>query len=140
MLRCSTIREQEADTPEPLNYRNAKGPKPVEPVATRPLAPRVAIPAEFDTLLTRTEDLAAAAAIAKLLTEQKISFFHTHDGQATSRTVEIYVKPADQPRAGELAAAIFVRRKKFKAMPRPEMPQMPGSSSIARFPPLPGEW
>ncbi len=128
---------------EPLNYRKPKA-SPLEDELVRHREqkdiPRVAIPAEFDTLLTRTEDLAAAAAIEKVLAEQKIAFFHTDDGQAANRTVELYVRAADQPRAGELAAAIFVRRKKFRAMPRPEMPQLPGSPHLTKMPRLSDQW
>jgi hypothetical protein len=129
--------------PEPLNYRNAKASKLADELQQHREpkdAPRMAIPAEFDTLLTRTEDLAAAAAIEKILTQQKIPFFLTHDGRAVNRTVELYVHASDQPRAGELAAGIFVRRKKFKEMPRPEMPQMPGSPRLTSTPDLPGQW
>jgi hypothetical protein len=128
---------------EPLNYRNPKASKladELQEIREKKAEPRMAIPAEFDTLLTRTVDLAAAAAIEKLLTEQKIPFFRTHDGQATNRTVELYVHASDQPRAGELAAGIFIRRKKFKEMPRPEMPQMPGSPRLTSTPDLPGQW
>jgi hypothetical protein len=119
--------------PEPLNYRNAKASKLADELQQHREPkdePRMAIPAEFDTLLTRTEDLAAAAAIEKILTQQKIPFFLTHDGRAVNRTVELYVHASDQPRAGELAAGIFVRRKKFKEMPRPELPQMPGTDPL----------
>lgn len=128
---------------DPLNYRKGKV-SPLEDellrIREQKETPRVAVPAEFDTLLTRTEDLAAATAIEKVLAEQKIAFFRTDDGQSANRTVELYVRAADQPRAGELAAAIFVRRKKFKSMPRPEMPQMPGSPRLTNMPRLSDPW
>jgi hypothetical protein len=128
---------------ERLNYRNPKASKladELQQIREQKAEPRMAIPAEFDTLLTRTDDLPAAAAIEKILIEQKISFFRTHDGRAVHRTVELHVRSADQPRAGELAAGVFVRRKKFKSMQRPEMPQMPGSSGRIDLPHLPGGW
>lgn len=105
--------------PDPLDYRNPRRDDARDPI-DRPPAPRAAIPVEFDTLLTRTDDHAAARAIENELRRLGIPFFRSEDGNPAKRNVEIHVHTTDFERAGPVAAQIFVRRKKVKSIPRPK--------------------
>ena len=121
--------------PEPLNYRNAKFLEPPtsasEPAAAPPAHARAAIPVEFDVLLTRSPDHAAVGAIVAALQRQKIPFFRTDDPTQANRPAELYIHAADQERAAQIAAGVFVRRRKVKAMPPVEMPQDRPSTVIS---------
>jgi hypothetical protein len=103
---------------EPLNYRNAAAPDPVEPPA--PKAPRVAVPLEFDQVLTRTPDLAAARAIEVQLAREGITVFRSDDGGGDIEmpTVVLVVRAQDLERANEVATVIFVRRQRVKSFRR----------------------
>lgn len=120
---------------EPLNYHNARGPEQL-----RSPAPRAAVPVEFDTLLTRTSDLAAASAIENLLIAQKIALHRSDDGRSVHRVVDLYVHAADQAQAGELAAAIFVRRKKLRSFAPVYIPVMATSKHLSNRTGFPSEW
>jgi hypothetical protein len=110
--------------PEPLNYRNAAFPdrRPPSESPPAPGGPRAAIPIEFDTLLTRSTDQAAVAAIETALTQGRIAFFRTDDVTEAVRPAELYIRAADRERAAPIACEVFVRRKKFKAFPRVQLP------------------
>jgi hypothetical protein len=104
----------------PLDYRNARRPDdPPEPAPrpALPKPPRVAVPLEFDARLTQTKDHAAAQAVEVALTKAGIAFFRTDDATAADRQVELFVRAADFTNASQVAAEVFVRRKKFKAFP-----------------------
>jgi hypothetical protein len=103
----------------PLNYRNAKATPP--PQRAEPVVP-AAIPIEFDVLLTQTEDHAAASAIEAALGRAGIQMFRPVGHVAAYPAVQLYVRAADRERAAEIAAQIFVRRKKIKSFPRPKIP------------------
>jgi len=122
---------------EPLNYRNAKFPDPrassPDPVAAPPHA-RAAIPLDFDLLLTRSPDHAAVGAIVAALQRQKIPFFRTDDPTQPNRPAELYIHAADKERAMQIAAGVFVRRRKIKAMPPVEVPQDRPSTVISAGP------
>jgi hypothetical protein len=110
---------------DPIEYWNPNGrsePAPADPryapaAAGRPLK---AVPVEFDSLLTRTTELAAAQAIVNALTKLGIPFHQADDGRIADREILLYVRSTDQTRAATLAAEIFVRRKKIRSFPRPK--------------------
>src|SRR5689334_19700915 len=93
---------------EPLNYRNAAAPEPA--VEREPNPPRVAIPLEFDQVLTRTPDLAAARAIEVQLAREGVPVFRSDDGQSEIPTVVMLVRAEDLERARAVATIIFARR------------------------------
>jgi hypothetical protein len=101
---------------EPLNYRNAAAPD--GPTERAPKPPRVAIPVEFDQVLTRTPDLAAAHAIEVQLAREGIGVFRSDDagGDAEVPTVVLVVRAEDLDRANEVAAVIFARRQRVKSL------------------------
>jgi hypothetical protein len=103
---------------EPLDYRNAATPDSVEPAA--PKAPRVAIPVEFDRVLTRTPDLAAARAIEVQLSREGITVFRSDDagGDAEVPTVVLMVRAQDLERASTVATVIFARRQRVRSLRR----------------------
>ncbi len=106
--------------PDPLDYRNPRNTGADEPGDRRPPPPRTVIPVEFDTLLTRTDDHAAARAIENELLRLRIPLVRSEDATPARRNVEIHVRAADFERAGPVAAEVFVRRKKIKAILRPK--------------------
>ncbi len=97
--------------PEPLNYRNARAPEPAGPLG-RSAAPRAAIPLEFDTVVTRTRDPAAARAIEEQLKRDGVAVFRAEEGDAAEETVVLLVRGADVEHAAKVAATLFTRRKK----------------------------
>src|SRR4051812_10872997 len=104
---------------EPLDYRNAAAPDPVE----RPSKPpRAAIPVEFDQVLTRTPDLAAARAIELQLAREGIRMFRSDDdsgaGDAEIPSVVLLVRADDLARANQVATVIFARRQRVRSFPR----------------------
>jgi hypothetical protein len=103
---------------EPLNYRNAAAPDPVEPAPPKP--PRVAIPVEYDQVLTRTPDLAAARAIEVQLAREGIQVFRSDDpgGDVEVPTVVLVVRAEDLARANEVATVIFTRRQRVRSLRR----------------------
>jgi hypothetical protein len=109
----------------PLDYRNPKRrDDPPEPQPALPIAPRAAVPLEFDAKLTQTKDHAAAHAIEVALTKARIAFFRTDDAAHADRQVELFVRAADFTQASQFAAEVFVRRKKFKGFaPVEPLPQ-----------------
>jgi hypothetical protein len=102
--------------PEPLDYRNAKAPDPVEPA--KPPAPREAIPIEFDAIVTRTTDLAGARAIEDQLERDGVEVFRAEDTGATAEAVVLLVRGCDLPHATQVANIIFTRRRKLKSLRR----------------------
>ena len=107
-----------AEPPEPLNYRNAAAPDPVE---RTPKPPRVAIPVEFDQVLTRTPDLAAARAIEVQLAREGITVVRSDDaggGDAELPSVVLLVQAKDLERANDVATILFARRQRVKSMRR----------------------
>lgn len=117
----------------PLDYRN---PKPSdEPPLPKPApaAVRCVIPVEFDALLTRTVDHAAARVIEDTLTRSGIQVFRGHDGHLAAQQVELYVKSVDQARAALIAGEVFARRKKIRACLKPIEPLPDGATSADRF-------
>src|SRR4051812_45917806 len=102
---------------EPLEYFNPYALDSSRPTKSAEELPPVAVPAEFDALLTRTHDLAAGRAIEAALRRARIDAFTAERGEGVA--VELYVRKLDQPRAGEVAARIFARRRKLKSIPPP---------------------
>jgi hypothetical protein len=105
---------------EPLDYYNSNARSVPVPRPVQRLAP-VVVPADFDTLLTRTEDVAAARAIEVALRRGQVDVFTVEQGEGGA--VELYVRRVNQPRAAQLAARIFARRRKIKSFPRQETPR-----------------
>ena len=103
---------------EPLNYRNAAAPAPIE--LPKPRLPRAAIPVEFDRVLTRTRDLAAARAIEVQLGREGIAVFRSEDagGDIDVPTVVLVVRSQDLDRATEIATVIFTRRQRVRSLRR----------------------
>jgi len=106
--------------PDPLDYRNPRSADADNKIDRRPPGPRAVIPVEFDTLLTRTDDHAAARAIENELQRLGIPLFRSEAGEPAQRSIEIHIHAADFETAGPVAAEIFVRRKKIKSIPRPK--------------------
>jgi hypothetical protein len=105
---------------EPLDYFNPNAPDgPNPPKRTEPVRP-IAMPAEFDALLTRTKDRAAARAVEAALRRGRIDVFTVERGAEVA--IELHVRRADQARAEQIAGRIFARRRKIKSFPRPELP------------------
>jgi len=105
---------------EPLDYFNPNAPdRPDPPKRAEPITP-IAIPAEFDAPLTRTEDRAAARAVEAALRRARIEVFTVDRGEGVA--IELHVRAADQERAVQIAGRIFARRRKMKSFPRPELP------------------
>jgi len=94
-----------------------------------PRSPRPAIPAPFDTLLTRTIDHAAARAVEAALRRAGVAFHLTDDGGRAGRIVEIFVRDSDVPRAAPIAGRIFARRHKLKSFPRQQIPRNDDSTA-----------
>jgi len=111
----------------PLDYRNPMrrdDPPEPQPQPAPANAPRAAVPLEFDARLTQTKDHAAAHVIEVALTKEGIAFFRTDDATHADRQVELFVRAADFTKASQLAAEVFVRRKKFKGFaPVEPLPQ-----------------
>jgi hypothetical protein len=103
--------------PEPLNYFAPGGGDSIDARERRAFA----IPVEFDALLTRTSDHAAARAVEAELSRQGIAFFRTETAGHSDRGVELHVRSADHVRAAQLAAMIFARRQRLdRIAPRPK--------------------
>jgi hypothetical protein len=102
---------------QPLEYRNAKSNPP--PESPRPAEViQAAIPADFDLVLTRSDDHAAVRAIENELRHQNIPVFRAEDKTNIDRPVQLMIRAADRDRAVEIAGKIFARRKRIKAFPR----------------------
>src|SRR5436853_277107 len=112
--------------PQPLDYRNPKstGADPSGPKAVV----SAAVPVEFDVVLIRTEDQAAARAIEKALGRHRIPSFRSDNGSAMHRQTALYVRASDRDRAFEIAGEIFARRHKLKSYPSQQVP--PDSQGI----------
>ncbi|MBC8107509.1 MAG: hypothetical protein H7Z14_13030 [Anaerolineae bacterium] len=109
--------------PQPLDYRNPKSPRrAVVPSDASAGVTRPCIPAEFDKLLTKTDDHPAARAIEAQLRKADIAFHAIDDGERAKRTLEIYVGEKRFEQAAQIAATIFARRAKIKKFPKPEIP------------------
>jgi hypothetical protein len=101
---------------EPLNYRNAAAPEP--PAERGPKPPRAAMPLEFDQVLARTADLAAARAIEVQLGRDGIPLFRSDDAQSEIPSVVLLVRAEDLEPARAVATTIFARRSRVKSFPR----------------------
>src|SRR3954469_4180490 len=101
---------------EPLDYRNAQSPQLPEPAL--PLAPRAAIPVEFDSIVTRTTDLAAARAIEDQLARDEVEIFRAEDGEGAGASVVLLARAQDLEKAKGVAEAIFARRRKLRSFGR----------------------
>ena len=106
---------------EPLDYFN-----PVRPEESRESEDRLAaaIPIDFDTMLTHSEDHPAVRAIEAELRRHGIPFYRAEGGALARRGVELHVRAVDKDRAAPLAAMIFARRLRLdKASPRVKPPR-----------------
>jgi hypothetical protein len=103
--------------PKPLDYRNPKTPDPGPAALNRPTT-RPAIPIEFDTLLTRTQDHGAAKSVETHLMRQNVRSFRSEDTNHANRWIELYVRASDHAQASLIAARVFARRKKLNSFPR----------------------
>jgi hypothetical protein len=105
---------------EPLDYFNpftpAKDAEVRTPSHRRP--GRAAIPAEFDTLLTRSEDHAAIRAIEVALAAERIACFRVEGQGTVDRPVELHVCGADAVRASQVASELFARRQRVSKLLR----------------------
>ena len=124
---------------EPLDYFTPGGHDPRPQPSRDPHA--AAIPVEFDALLSRTADHAAARAVETALSRQGIEFFRTETGALTERMVELHVRSADHGRASQLAAMMFARRRRLNQIsPRRKGPidsLIPGVDPGGGFPGTP---
>jgi len=114
--------------PEPLDYRNPKHmAESAQPVRSAPRRPQAVVPAEFDHLLTATEDHAAARAIEAELHRQLIVVFRSEPDDLVGRVTRLHVRQADREAASQIAAQIFARRQRIRSFPRPQIPpNLPG--------------
>jgi len=105
---------------EPLDYFNPFAPAPDAdvrtPSARRP--GRAPIPAEFDTLLTRSEDHAAVRAIEVALGVERIACFRVEGQGNVDRPIELHVRGADAVRASQVASQLFARRDRVSKLLR----------------------
>lgn len=101
---------------QPLEYRSPRVAK--DPIETTPKGPRVAIPIDFDVVVARTRDHAAASAIENQLKASNIPVFRTHDGPAVDQMIQLLVRSADREVAGVVANSILSRREKIKTLLR----------------------
>jgi hypothetical protein len=81
-------------------------------------------------LLTETADHAAARAIEVELERASIPVSRSEGAGSAERVIRLHIRAADRERASQIAAGIFVRRKRFKSFPRPEMPKDGPSGSM----------
>ena len=107
--------------PSPIDYFSPLA-RP-EPTTALPETPRPAIvvPMEFDTVLTHSADHGAVAAIETALRAKHIPTHRADDGQLVGREITLYVRGVDQAVAAPVAAAIFARRQRVKAMEPPKV-------------------
>lgn len=125
------------DEPKPVDYFNPHArpePVPVEPVEAKPAA---VIPAEFDAVLTRSNDLAGVAAVEGALRAMKIPCHRTDDGKLADREIVLFVRQADAEKAGVAAARVFARRARVKAMNKPQPIDPDPDASLFYVDPLP---
>ena len=119
---------------EPLDYRNPKHANSQAEPRSLPRPPQAAVPADFDHLLTATEDHAAARAIEIELHRQAIEVFRSEPNQRVGRVTRLYVRPADREQACQVAARIFARRQRIRSFPRPDLPpNMPNTPDFFSF-------
>jgi hypothetical protein len=107
---------------EPLDYFNPLS----KPDRRGRRGPAIAVPAEFDAVLTRTSDHAGARAVEVELAAQKVACFRTEGGDPVDRVVQLHVRSADLAFASQLAAMVFARRKRLNQIdPRRPAPRDP---------------
>ena len=88
------------------------------PRTTDGTAVPIAIPAEFDVLLTSSDDHAAVSAVDAALRREKIVTFRVDDTrEMVGRKIRLLVKSADRDRASVIAAQVFARRARVKSFP-----------------------
>src|SRR5438270_9222374 len=114
---------------QPLDYRNPLSKASSDDSRAVPVAHAV-IPADFDFVLTNSNDHAAVRAIENELRRRQIGVFRAEDDSNAQRRVQLLIRSADQKTAGEIAAKIFARRKRIKAFPRQEPIPDPGPLPI----------
>lgn len=113
-------------TPRPMDYYNPLArPEPAEPAPAAPPGPKAVVPLEFDTVLTHSSDHPAVAAIEAAMRIQQIPTHRVTDGQIVGGQVfggqvTLYVRAQDYAVAAPVAAAVFVRRQRVKAMNPPK--------------------
>lgn len=107
--------------PSPIDYFSPLA-RP-EPATALPETPKPAavVPMEFDTVLTHSADHGAVAAIETALRAKHIPAYRADDGQLAGREITLYVRGEDHPTAGPIAAGIFARRQRVKAMEPPKL-------------------
>ena len=103
---------------EPLDYFNPFAPAPDADVRSPRRTGRASIPAEFDTLLTRSEDHAAVRAIEVALGVERIACFRVEGQGNVDRPIELHVRSADAVRASQIASQLFVRRDRVSKLLR----------------------
>ena len=112
--------------PDPLDYYN-----PIQPDRPRPTDRRreaAAVPAEFDVVLTRTNDPAGATAVERELRSQQVAYFRTDVPDAADGAIQLHVRSADHAFAAQLAAMVFARRRRLNQIdPRRPLPRSPWS-------------
>ncbi len=99
----------------PLDYHNPQRRTGDESSAK---APRAVIPLEFDVVIARTQDQAAATAIEQQLGREHIPVYRTHEGPIVNQQIDLLVRTADRERASVIAHSILSRRQKLKSFPR----------------------
>lgn len=99
-------------------------------------------PAQFEILLTRSDDHAAVRAVEAELRRHEVAFSRSEGAESVRRTVELRIRAAQYALASHLAAMIFARRRRLdRAFPRPRpMPDMPGATPGGAIDALPGLW
>ncbi|MGC4030647.1 MAG: hypothetical protein QM754_02700 [Tepidisphaeraceae bacterium] len=125
------------DDTSPVDYFNPRAepePVPVEPVVERPAA---VIPAEFDAVLTRSDDHAGVAAVEAALGAMKIRYHRAAGGEVAKREIALFVRHADLEAASIAAARVFARRARVKAMNKPQPADTDPDSSLFYVDPLP---
>lgn len=104
---------------EPLDYFNPLAPDRSEKPAGPGGQPgRRAIPVEFDTLLTQSQDHAAVRAVEVALGAVGITCFRSEGAGTTERPVELHVRGGDAVRASQIASELFARRRRVEQLLR----------------------
>ena len=105
---------------DPIDYRNPKTAR--EPGPASPPPPR-GIPLEFDTLLVRTDDRAAARAVVEALRRAGIDAYESDSLGHTARHVGLHVRASDHERAKQVAEPVLMRRQRVESLPAPRTAQ-----------------
>lgn len=110
---------------DPLEYESRDRRPTAEPVsddvAPPEAPPAVAVPAEFDHCLTRSDDHGGVAAIEAALRARRIPCFRADGGGYAKRQIALHIRGQDAAAAGPIAAQIFARRQKLRSFPRQQV-------------------